>query len=120
MPIKTRLAAITATLAVAAALPIAPAHAGPEPFLGELMRVGFSWCPQDFAKADGQLLQISQNAALYSLLGVTYGGDGRTTFGLPDLNGGGQGKGNPPAGANPDKQSTTWCIAVQGVYPPRP
>lgn len=56
-----------------------------EPFLGEIIWVGFNFCPRGFAAADGQLLPISQNTALFSLYGTTYGGDGRTTFGLPDL-----------------------------------
>lgn len=51
------------------------------------MMVGFNFAPRGWALCDGQLLPISQNAALFSLLGTTYGGDGRTTFGLPDLRG---------------------------------
>lgn len=46
---------------------------------------GFSFAPRSWAFCDGQLIQISQNSALFSLLGTTYGGDGRTTFALPDL-----------------------------------
>ncbi len=60
---------------------------GSEPFIGEIRWVGFNFAPRDWADCDGQLLSISQNAALFSLLGTTYGGDGRTTFGLPDLRG---------------------------------
>lgn len=58
-----------------------------EPFIGEIKMVGFNFAPRGFAFTDGQLLQISQNSALFSLLGTTYGGNGRTTFGLPDLRG---------------------------------
>ena len=58
-----------------------------EPFLGQLMPVGFTFAPRGWANADGQLLSISQYSALFSLFGTTYGGDGRTTFGLPDLRG---------------------------------
>jgi microcystin-dependent protein len=58
-----------------------------EPFLGEIRLFGFNFAPRNWAKCDGQLLPISQNSALFSLLGTTYGGDGRTTFGLPDLRG---------------------------------
>jgi microcystin-dependent protein len=58
-----------------------------EPFLGQIMMVGFNFPPRGWALCDGQLLQISQNQALFSLLGTTYGGDGRTTFALPDLRG---------------------------------
>ncbi len=57
------------------------------PFIGELMLVGFNFCPRGWADADGQILSISQNTALFSLYGTIYGGDGRTTFALPDLRG---------------------------------
>ncbi len=58
-----------------------------EPFLAEVRMVGFDFAPRGWAFCDGQLLPIAQNEALYSLLGTTYGGDGRTSFGLPDLRG---------------------------------
>jgi len=48
---------------------------------------GFNFAPRGWARCDGQLLPIAQNTALFSLLGTTYGGDGRTTFALPDLRG---------------------------------
>ncbi|MGD2088835.1 MAG: tail fiber protein [Candidatus Aminicenantes bacterium] len=56
-----------------------------EPFLGEIMIVGFNFAPRGWAMCDGQILPINQNQSLYSLLGTTYGGDGRTSFALPDL-----------------------------------
>ena len=55
------------------------------PFLGEIRLVGFNFAPVGWALCDGQLLPISQNTALFSLLGTQYGGDGKTTFALPDL-----------------------------------
>lgn len=58
-----------------------------EPFIGQIMAVGFSFPPRGWALCEGQLLGIPQHQALFSLLGTTYGGDGRTTFGLPDLRG---------------------------------
>lgn len=58
-----------------------------EPFLGQIQPVGFSFAPRGWALCDGQLLAVSQNSALFSLLGTIYGGDGRTTFGLPDMRG---------------------------------
>ncbi|MFC3197129.1 phage tail protein [Parapedobacter deserti] len=58
-----------------------------EPFLGQIMMVGFNFAPRGWAICDGRLLSIAQNTALFSLLGTTYGGDGRTTFALPDLRG---------------------------------
>jgi microcystin-dependent protein len=56
-----------------------------EPFLGEIMVIGFNFAPRGWAFCDGQILPINQNQSLYSLLGTTYGGDGRTSFALPDL-----------------------------------
>lgn len=58
-----------------------------EPFIGEIRIVGFNFAPRGWALCDGQLLAVNQNDALFSLLGTTYGGDGRTTFALPDLRG---------------------------------
>lgn len=58
-----------------------------EPFLGMIVLFGFKFAPQGWALCDGSLLAINQNSALFSLLGTTYGGDGRTTFALPDLRG---------------------------------
>lgn len=56
-----------------------------EPFIGEIKMFGGNFAPRNWAFCDGQLLPISQNQALFSILGTTYGGDGRTTFALPDL-----------------------------------
>ncbi|GAB5416281.1 MAG: tail fiber protein [Crocinitomicaceae bacterium] len=58
-----------------------------EPFLGQIQPFGFNFAPRGWAKCDGQLLSIAQYSALFSLLGTTFGGDGRTSFGLPDLRG---------------------------------
>ena len=58
-----------------------------DPFLAEIILFGGNFAPRGWALCDGQLLSISQNTALFSILGTTYGGDGRTTFGLPDLRG---------------------------------
>lgn len=58
-----------------------------EPFLGTIMAFGFNFAPRGWALCQGQLLPIAQNTALFSLLGTIYGGDGRTTFALPDLRG---------------------------------
>lgn len=56
-----------------------------EPFLAEIRMMGFNFAPRGWAFLDGQILPINQNQSLYSLLGTTYGGDGRTSFALPDL-----------------------------------
>jgi len=58
-----------------------------EPFLGEIKMFGGNFAPRGYAFCQGQLLSIAQNSALFSLLGTTYGGNGQTTFGLPDLRG---------------------------------
>ena len=58
-----------------------------EPFLSEIRIMSFGFAPKGWALCDGQLLPINQNQALFSLLGTTSGGDGRVTFGLPDLRG---------------------------------
>lgn len=60
---------------------------GAEPFVGEIIMAGFNFAPTGYAPCDGQLLPISQNTALFSLLGTYYGGDGKSTFALPNLNG---------------------------------
>lgn len=71
-----------------------------QPFLGEIRIVAFTFAPRGYALCAGQLLPIAQNTALFSLLGTTYGGNGQTTFALPDLRGrrpvhNGQGLGLP-------------------------
>lgn len=58
-----------------------------EPFVGEIRMFAGTFAPRGWALCDGQLLAVSQNDALFSLFGTIYGGDGRTTFGLPDLRG---------------------------------
>jgi microcystin-dependent protein len=58
-----------------------------EPFLGQISNVAFNFAPSGWAFCAGQLLPLTQNSALFALLGVVYGGNGQTTFGLPDLRG---------------------------------
>lgn len=58
-----------------------------EPFLGQTIMVGFNFAPRGWALCNGQLQSIAQNTALFSLLGTTYGGDGQSTFALPDFRG---------------------------------
>jgi microcystin-dependent protein len=58
-----------------------------EPFLAEIRIVSFGFAPKGWALCNGQLLPINQNQALFALLGTTYGGNGQTTFGLPDMRG---------------------------------
>ncbi|MHB1056905.1 MAG: phage tail protein [Rhodanobacter sp.] len=72
-----------------------------EPFLGQMQIFGFNFAPKDWAQCAGQIMPISQNTALFSLLGVNFGGDGKATFGLPNFIGSaacavGQGPGLSP------------------------
>lgn len=75
-----------------------------EPFVGEVMMVGFNFPPRGWATCSGQLLPISQNTALFSLLGTTFGGDGRSSFGLPDL----QGRSAVGHGSGPGLSPISW------------
>ena len=94
-----------------------------EPFLGEICEFGFEFAPVGWADCDGRMMQISQNNALFALLGTRYGGDGIHTFALPDL--------RPFGNDGPDtgkRHRVDWseqdlprkCIALQGVFPSRP
>jgi microcystin-dependent protein len=78
-----------------------------EPFIAQVQLFAFNFAPRRWAFCEGQLMPINQNQALFSLLGTTYGGDGKSTFALPDL----RGK-EPIAGMH-------YCIALEGVFPPR-
>jgi microcystin-dependent protein len=72
-----------------------------EPFIGEIRLVPFNFAPKGWAICAGQLLPINQNQALFALLGTTYGGNGQTTFALPDLRGRvALGAGQSPAGSS--------------------
>ena len=64
-----------------------PAFSGDMPFLGDVVCYAFTYCPRGWARCDGQLLSINQNQALFALLGTQFGGNGQTTFALPDLRG---------------------------------
>ena len=77
-----------------------------DPLIGELMLYPGNRAPQGWEPAKGQELQISQNTMLFSIIGATFGGDGRTTFALPDMR-------NAP----PQVEDMVWCIALQGIYP---
>ena len=85
-----------------------------EPFIGQIAFVPYNFVPRNWAACDGQLLPIAQNTALFSLLGTTYGGNGQTTFALPDMRGrslvdDGQGPGlqNYVIGENGGQESVT-------------
>jgi microcystin-dependent protein len=109
-----------------------------EPYLGEIMLFAGPRAPEGWAQCDGQLMPIAANAALFSILATTYGGDGRKTFALPDL------RGRVPIGAGqfpglesievgqttgsvtvlagmpispPPVLGLSWCISLRGHYP---
>jgi microcystin-dependent protein len=113
-----------------------------DPFFGEIRAFAFDFAPHGWAYCDGQTMPIVQNTALFSLLGTQYGGDGRTTFVLPDLRGRtplgrGSVKGTEfkqgetrsffsaeTSSAPVDEQSygtlgVNFCIALWGVFPSR-
>lgn len=76
-----------ASLAILATAGVTAPVNAQEEYLGEIIWTGYTFCPRNTTDANGQLLAISQYSALFSLYGTTYGGDGRTTFQLPDLRG---------------------------------
>ena len=86
---------------------------GAEPFIGEIIRFTGNYAPRYWAFCEGQLLQISQNTALFSIITNTYGGDGRTTFALPDLRK--QEKTDPLVKDGRGRH----IIALEGIYPSR-
>jgi microcystin-dependent protein len=104
-----------------------------EPFIGQIMWAGFDFAPEGWALCNGALLSIVQNEALFSLLGTTYGGDGRVDFALPNLGGAaafgtspsfqaGQALGplgGPAAPGAPGGLVVPATIALVGYYPPR-
>ncbi|WP_394780948.1 phage tail protein [Undibacterium sp.] len=99
-----------------------PAIAGSEPFVGEIVCGGFNFAPKGWAIAQGQLLPILQNTALFSLLGTNYGGDGKSTFGLPDLRGrtminAGQGPGLTPRVQGETGGSETLQLTAANLPP---
>ena len=148
---RALVAIVVAGMLMTSGVRSAEASCGFQPFVGQICTFAFDFCPKGFALAAGQLLPIEQNTALFSLLGTLYGGNGISTFALPDLQGRtalvtGQGGGLPdivlgqtggdattvtlridnvsggvlvPATQSPFV-GLTRCIALQGVFPPRP
>ena len=78
-----------------------------EPLIGQIQAFGFNYAPDGWAVCEGQTMPIAENEPLFSLLGTTYGGDGRTSFALPDLR---------QASA---RDNVHFCIALNGGYPSR-
>lgn len=80
------------------------ARAGMDPMVGEVALYAFNFCPRGWAEAQGQLIPVNKNDALFSLFGTTYGGDGKTTFALPKF---------PKA----KEGAPIYCVALYGRYP---
>ncbi|MFK8033872.1 MAG: phage tail protein [Hyphomicrobiales bacterium] len=131
-------------IATTATIFVGCAGVSAEPFVGQVMITASSFCPRGWVEANGQLIAISSNEALFSLYGTTYGGDGRTSFGLPDLRGRiaihkGEGpgllprelgssagsdfvsitEGNKETYAGPPSLALLYCVAYVGIYPSR-
>lgn len=85
-----------------------------DPFIGEVVLFAGNFAPRGWAFCEGQVLQISDNTALFSILGTSYGGDGRTTYALPNL------ENIKPKGQNiGSKVELHYIIALRGVFPSR-
>jgi microcystin-dependent protein len=78
------------------------------PFLGQIEIFGFNYAPKNWVQCRGQLLSIQQHQALFALLGTSYGGNGVSTFGLPDL------QGRVPVGVGQDQQGVQWTVGQIG------
>lgn len=90
---------------------------GSEPFIGEICLFPYNFCPRGYAETAGQIMSIAQNTALFSLLGTTFGGNGQTTFALPDLRGrtavhNGQGPGLSPISLGEMLGSETQTLTI--------
>ncbi|RXJ02301.1 microcystin-dependent protein [Anaerobacillus alkaliphilus] len=81
--------------------------ASSESYIGTVQLFAFNYAPQGWVRCEGQLLPLAQNTALFSLIGINYGGDGKSTFALPDLRGL-----SPVPGME-------YYINLQGIYPSR-
>lgn len=93
-----------------------------EPYVGSVCTVAFDYCPEGYLPADGRIMQIQQSNVLFALLGNRYGGDGRTTFALPDLRGRtvvgtGQGSGLSPQNLAQASGSETQTLTSAQVAP---
>ena len=136
--IKTKIGSILTASSLAFGSTFAAPAQAQDFYIGQIITFAGNFCPRGTASAEGQLLSISQNEALFSLIGTYYGGDGRTTFGLPDLRGrsvvnSGTGPGlteqkvgqkmnfgtDTNIGTVGASLAVTMCIVTVGVYPSR-
>jgi len=107
-----RPAAATAVAMILGSSPALADCSYDTPMLASVCTTVASFCPARYLDADGRLLAIKDNQALFTLLGTTYGGDGVTTFALPDLHA-------QPSAKPHDQQKLHKCIAVTAVFPAR-
>jgi microcystin-dependent protein len=128
-------AALAGMISIGATTPV---QASENPFIGEIMTTAANFCPRGWVETDGRLMSVTEYTILFSLLGTNYGGNGSTTFALPDLRGraiisAGKGKGLPEyrqgmhmngggaANGNdnliPPVLVMKTCMALSGVYP---
>ena len=104
---KLKTLTVSAAIAATGLLVSGTANAE-EPYIGELKVLPYTFCPRGWAAAEGQLLPINQYQSLFSLYGTNFGGDGRTTFGLPDL------RGRIPLGQGNGPGLTSRPLATKG------
>ena len=103
-----RILFVIMLLAIFSLTPTEKSFAGSEPFIGEITIFAGSYSPRGFAFCEGQMLEITQYTALFSILGTRYGGDGRTTFALPNLK-----------DAEKSLNGARYIMALQGMFPVR-
>src|SRR5207244_6227783 len=120
---SSRTSASASSSRCSGSIPSSHEGAAMDPFVAEIRIFGFNFAPAGWALCDGQLLPISQNTALFSLVGTFYGGDGQSTFALPDLDaitpiGAGQGSGlaDHPVGQT---SGTPEIALTQARLPPK-
>lgn len=106
-PVAASVLLLAATLGVTV-----PAFAT-DKYMAQIFISASTFCPRGTMETNGQLLPISQYSALFSLLGTNYGGDGRTTFRLPDM------RPTNAEGEREDFETLRYCIVVEGIYPSR-
>jgi microcystin-dependent protein len=106
---KRLIYSVTLLACIACAAPRETLAQASEPFLGEIQIFPYNFCPYGWLQLQGQILQISQYSALFSLLGTNFGGDGKSTFALP--------KWGPIYAQNGGTMLA--CIAIAGVFPSR-
>jgi microcystin-dependent protein len=110
-----------ALAAATAALLATPANAQDAKQLGEIYLFAGNFCPRGSLPTDGRIMQIANNTALFSIFGTIYGGDGRTTFALPDLTYGERTNNSRQKGEieQGGVDHPHYCIVVQGIFPSR-